>query len=49
MDAVRWNRLIGRAMRACRGLPRARAEAVKRRWLAWADRVTGRNCFWARA
>lgn len=46
MHRNRWNKLMNRAQRAYRRLPRGKRTAMKRRWLAWAERVTGCTCFW---
>lgn len=46
MNPGRWNKLMRRALRCYERLPRPKRYAMRRRWVQWAEQVTGTTCFW---
>lgn len=48
MNRERWNRLYRRMVSALWNLPDDQQASAQRRWLDWAEKVTGTTCFFMR-
>jgi len=47
MNQKRWNKLLRKAIAAvCREIDSQKQAAIQRKWLVWANRITGKTCYW---